>query len=71
MKWLLRACPKPESNAMPKPEKQKPEEGQNDRWPGEGLRKTGEEITNAERDEKTTIPEIRPDAKRYNGPSRS
>jgi hypothetical protein len=48
---------------MPKPEKQKPEEGQNDRWPGEALRKAGEVIE--ENGEKTIIPEIRPDAKRH------
>jgi hypothetical protein len=52
---------------MPKPEKQKPEEGQNPLWPGEGLRKAGEEIN--ENNETTKIPEIRPDAKKYDGKS--
>jgi hypothetical protein len=52
---------------MPKPEKQKPEEGQNPLWPGEGLRKAGEVIEETERGEKTIIPEILNDGKRHDG----
>lgn len=53
---------------MARKEKQDPsEQGQNPLWPGEGLRKAGEEIRDAKRDETTKIPEIRPDAKRYRG----
>ncbi len=50
---------------MTAPKDQKPEEGQNPIWPGEGLRKAGEEIKDTDRQETTRIPEIRPDGKKH------